>query len=80
MNWFKKPKPEKQYVAFATEPPLPPCPVHGDRCGQVFFDEKWFPTYQPCAALEAAIARADWNQRHEYFWNPKTQDFDIYPR
>jgi hypothetical protein len=81
MKWFKrKPKAEQQFWYFPPEPPLPPCPVHGNRCGTVFFDGKWFPTYEPCPALEDAIQRQQYNQTHEYFVNPKTGDIDIYPR
>jgi hypothetical protein len=76
----RKPEPEKHYLMFPTEPPLPPCPVHGDRCGTVFFDNKWFPTYQPCEALEAEIKRHQYNQTHEYFWDPQSGDFVAHPR
>jgi hypothetical protein len=78
-NWLKRkpePEPPKRYWVLPESPPLPPCPVHGDRCGTVYFDNKWFPTYEPCEAREAAIKRAEWNQTHEYSWNPTTGNFE----
>jgi hypothetical protein len=80
MKFFRhKPKPRSFWV-LGEPAPLPVCPVHGDRCGQVFFDGKWFSTYQPCEALEGAIRRAEFAATHQAVFNPKTNDFDIVPR
>jgi len=77
----RKAEPEKHFWAFAKDPPLPECPLHGDRCGQTLLDGVgWVRDYRPCEALEGAIRRAEWNQTHEAVFNPLTNDFDIYPR
>jgi hypothetical protein len=81
MKFFKrgKAKPEHFWV-LPTPPLLPDCPVHGDRCGFVRnpFGPGYLRDYNPCPALEAAIERVDWNQRHEYFWNPQSGNFEAY--
>jgi hypothetical protein len=81
MNFFRRRKPEKRFWVLAEPAPLPPCPVHGDKCGQTqIMDGVWVTDFRPCEALEGAIRRAEFAQTHEAIFNPTTNDFDIYPR
>jgi len=79
----RRPKPEaKRYFwPLFKDPPPPPCPLHGDRCGQFnLMGDVWVADYRPCLAREAAMKRAEFAQSHLAVFNPVTNDFEIHPR
>jgi hypothetical protein len=77
----RKSNPKAFWLSLEPTVTVPPCPVHGNRCGQAqIMPNVWVRDYRVCEALEAVIRRAEFAQTHEAVFNPTTNDFDIYPR
>jgi hypothetical protein len=85
MKLFRR-KPEQDFWFFPKAAPLPPCPFD---CGKrvlhdvIIGGEKRdipLPPRVPCEHQEEAIRRAEFDATHQAVFNPKTNDFDIYPR
>jgi hypothetical protein len=77
----RKAEPKRYFWSLFRDPPPPPCPLHGDRCGQFnLMDDVWVADFRPCPAREAAIRRTEFAQSHQAVFNPITGNFDVHPR